>query len=140
MKGISPIVAAVLLIAITMTMAAALAYWSQGFVGSRLPSTNTSAGQCDLAQFEFLSCKYNSTAQSITFVLNNIRTVPLSDLAAFIQFSDGAVSDGIALNGTLGTGAEAIKGYTISGGIPSNFSLVTIKTNCAELIKTHTCK
>lgn len=140
MKGISPIVAAVLLIAITMTMAAALAYWSQGFVSSRLPSTNSTGGQCDLSQFEFLSCNYNSGAGSLTFVLNNIRTVPLSDLTAFIQFQGGGVSNGIALNGTLGTGADAIKGYTISSGVPSNFSLLTIKTNCAELIKTHTCK
>ena len=41
MKGISPIVAAVLLIAITMTIAGGLALWATKLVGQQLPEPET---------------------------------------------------------------------------------------------------
>jgi len=136
MKGISPIVAAVLLIAITMTIAGVLAYWSSTFVSTSLPGENSTTAQCRLAQFEFLNCRYNSTSQNLIFSLNNVRTVDLSKLVAFVEYPNGTVSNGTALNGTF-SGGE-IRSYTVAN-VPSDFSNLAIKTNCPELSRTNSC-
>ena len=136
MKGISPIVAAVLLIAITMTISGVLAYWSSTFVSTTLPSENITTAQCRLAQFEFLNCRYNSSSQNLIFSLNNIRTVDLSKLTAFIEFVNGTVTNGTALNGTLPSGE--IRSYTLAN-IPADFANMIVKTNCPELSRTTTC-
>jgi len=136
MKGISPIVASVLLIAITMTIAGVLAYWSSTFVSTALPTENVSLAQCRVAQFEFLNCKYNSTSRIITFSVNNIRTVDLGNLTAFIEYPNGTVSSGIPLNESLA--ANTIKSYLISS-IPSDFLNLLIKTTCPDLSRSNTC-
>lgn len=136
MKGISPIVAAVLLIAITMTIAGVLAYWSSTFVSTTLPGENITTAQCRLAQFEFLNCRYNSTSQNLIFSLNNVRTVELLKLAAFIEYPNGTVANVTSLNGTLPSGE--IRSYTLAN-IPSDFANLVVKTNCPELSRTNVC-
>ena len=91
LKGISPIVAVVLLIAITMTIAGVLAYWSSTFVSTGLPVENSTTAQCRVAQFEFRACRYNATSQVLAFTLNNLRTVDLSKLTASVEFPNGTV-------------------------------------------------
>lgn len=137
MKGISPIVAAVLLIAITMTIAGVLAYWSATFVGKQLPESETET-QCKLANFDFFSCKYNATTRNITFSLTNRMTVELKDLTAFVNYPNGSVSSGISLNGTLKTGTEAIKSFSVSD-VSSDFSSILIKTHCPNVEASSTC-
>ena len=138
MKGISPIVATVLLIAVTMTLAGVLAYWSSTFVAQRLPAINASIARCDLAQFEFLDCRYNSTSQNAIFSLDNIKNVDLINLTAYVQYSNGTIlpSTGINLNQSLP--ASSIRSYSVSG-VSSDFSSVLIKTNCPELSRSNAC-
>ncbi|MEM5797467.1 MAG: archaellin/type IV pilin N-terminal domain-containing protein [Candidatus Aenigmatarchaeota archaeon] len=137
MKGISPIVAAVLLIAITMTIAGVLAYWSSTFISTTLPTENVTTAQCRVAQFEFRSCRYNSTSQTITFSLENVRSIELSNLTAFIEYSNNTVSSGIPLNQSLPP--ATIKSYAVSG-ISPDFSKIIIKTtNCPELSRSDVC-
>jgi len=136
MKGISPIVAAVLLIAITMTIAGVLAYWSSTFVSTSLPTENITTSQCRLAQFEFLNCRYNSTAQTIIFSLNNVRSIDLPNLTAFVEYSNGTVASGVSLNQSL-PGAT-IRSYSISS-ISSDFANLLIKTSCPELSRSTGC-
>lgn len=136
MKGISPIVAAVLLIAITMTIAGVLAYWSSTFVSTSLPTENASLAQCRVAQFEFLNCKYNSTAQAMTFSLNNVRTVDVGNLTAFIEYGNGTIIGGISLNQTLS--ANTIKSFSVSGVSP-DFSNLLIKTGCPDISRSTVC-
>ncbi len=136
MKGISPIVAAVLLIAITMTIAGVLAYWSSTFVSTGLPAENITTAQCRLAQFQFQTCRYNSTSQVIAFSLNNLRTADLGNLTAFIEYPNGTISNGISLNGSLV--ANTIKSYTVSG-VFSDFSNILIKTSCADVSRLDPC-
>ncbi|MBI2547246.1 MAG: hypothetical protein HYW23_02255 [Candidatus Aenigmarchaeota archaeon] len=76
MKGISPIVASVLLIAITMTIAGVLAYWSSTFVSNTLPGENTTTAQCRLAQFEFLLCNYNTIHKRHHIKSNPVKRQP----------------------------------------------------------------
>ena len=136
MKGISPIVAAVLLIAITMTIAGVLAYWSSTFVSTGLPTENVTTSQCRLAQFEFLNCRYNSTAQTLVFSLNNVRSIELSNLTAFVEYGNGTVSSGMHLNQSLP--GSSIRSYSVLG-VLSDFSNLIIKTNCAELSRSVSC-
>ena len=136
MKGISPIVAAVLLIAITMTIAGVLAYWSSTFVSTGLPTENATTAQCRVAQFEFLNCKYNSTGQTIVFSVNNVRTVDLGNLTAFIEYGNGTVSSAIPLNQSLPP--NTIKSYSVSG-ISAEFSNILIKTGCPDVSRSTTC-
>lgn len=136
MKGISPIVASVLLIAITMTIAGVLAYWSSTFVSTSLPTENSTMAKCRVAQFEFLNCKYNSTAQTIIFSLNNVRTVDLGNVTAYVEYSNGTVSSTIPLNQTLP--ANTIKGFSISSVSP-DFSKLLVKTNCPDIDKSTEC-
>lgn len=136
MKGISPIVAAVLLIAITMTVSGVLAYWSSTFVSTSLPTENVTTAQCRVAQFEFLNCRYNSTAQAIVFSLNNVRTVDLPNLTAFVEYSNGTVASGVSLSQSLPSGT--IRSYSVSG-VTSDFSNLIIKTSCPDLSRSNTC-
>lgn len=135
MKGISPIVASVLLIAITMTIAGVLAYWSSTFVSNTLPGENTTTAQCRLAQFEFLLCNYNTTSQIMTFSVNNIRATTLN-LTAFVQYTNGTISNPIPLNDSLA--ANTVKSYTLTA-ISSDFSNLLIKSNCPELSRSNSC-
>jgi flagellin-like protein len=137
MKGISPIVAAVLLIAITMTIAGVLAYWSANFIGKQLPDTGTET-QCKLANFDFLSCKYNSTTGNITFSLVNRRNVELKNLTAFVNYANGSSSSGAILNSTLNIGSDAIKSFSVSG-ISSDFVSIIVKTQCSDVEASNTC-
>jgi len=137
MKGISPIVAAVLLIAITMTLAGALALWATKLVGEKLPSPETEV-ECKLANLDFLSCKYNSTTKNVTFTLTNRRNVELRNLTAFVYYTNGSVSTGVELNGTLKTGTEAIKTFSLTG-VSSDFSSIIIKTHCPDVETSSSC-
>lgn len=136
MKGISPIVAAVLLIAITMTIAGVLAYWSSTFVSTTLPTENTTTSQCRVAQFEFFNCKYNSTSQTIAFSLNNVAIVDLGNMTAFVEYSNGTISNAISLNQSLPS--NTIKGFSVSG-ISSDFSNILIKSSCPGLSRKTAC-
>ena len=135
MKGISPIVAAVLLIAITLTLAGALALWATNLVGKQLPATETEI-PCKLANFDFLSCKYASSTGILTFTLTNRRNTELKNLTAFITYSNSSVSAGVSLNDTL-KGTD-VKSFSISG-IPSDFDSILIKTHCPEVEASNSC-
>lgn len=132
MKGISPIVAAVLLIAVTMTIAGILAYWSASFVEKGLPTNET---QCSLARFVVDTCSYNTTSNKITLRLDNRRNVDLSNLKAFIYYANGTVSAAIPLNETLA--GNTIKSFVISQ--TENFAQIVVKTQCPDVTANSTC-
>ncbi len=134
MKGISPIVAAVLLIAITMTIAGVLAYWSSTFVEKGLPVENQTTADCRIAQFEFLRCSYNSTGGNLVFSVNNVRGIPL-ELVAYVEYVNGTITEN-PLNATLN--GNSIRAYSVTGVSPG-FSRLLIKTSCPELSRASVC-
>jgi len=136
MKGISPIVASVLLIAITMTVAAILAYWSSSYVKGKLPSTEDD--KCNVANFDFYLCRYNSTSRIIVFSLVNRASVELSNLTAFINFLNTSTSSGISLDASLKTGTESIKSFSIPD-ISPDFSSILVKTQCPTIEASSVC-
>lgn len=136
MKGISPIVAAVLLIAITMTIAGVLAYWSASFIGKSLPGANETDVTCKMANFVIGSCSYTNSTKKLNFILDNRRSVDLTDLKLFLYFPNRSVSAPIPLNGSLGANSPA--GFSISD-ITSDFSSIEIRTSCPEATASITC-
>jgi len=137
-KGISPLVAAVLLIAATMSLAGILAYWASNFVKTALPDTNSSQTTCQFSDFQIYQCSYSSTDKIISFVLYNYRTIPLSALTATIfDVNNFPTWSNVTLNGTLP--ASQFIGYSITG-IPSNFTKMVITTSmCPSLMHDTTC-
>ena len=135
MKGLSPIVATVLLIVFTMSLAGVVAFWSRGLATGSSSQTSLSS-QCKAAQFEFLNCHYNSSGQTVVFSLNNVKGTDISNMKAFVEYKNGTFSSEVPLNSDLPSGG--IKSYLLAG-IPSDFSKIVVKTNCPELTRDNPC-
>ena len=137
-KGISPLVAAVLLIAATMSIAGILSFWATSFVRTQTKQfeNQTSSSECNFADFRIYQCVYNSSTQKVNLILENIKTVELKELKLYVEYSTGNVSSPISLNGTLPNGA--IKPYVITD--ISNFTDIIVKTQCPELSVKDDCK
>lgn len=133
MKGISPLVASVLLVAITMSVAGILAFWVSSYTGQTLPKINRTEEECRFSNFEISSCIFNNATSNLTITLRNIGQYDLSQLKAQIFLTDGTVSQPISLEGVLPRGEY--KTYIISTGIPFNkFSKVVVLTSlCPQL-------
>jgi flagellin-like protein len=137
-KGISPLVAAVLLIAATMSIAGVLAYWASSFVRGALPTVNVTT-ECQYADFNIYSCSYNKTDGTGTLVvtLHNYRTVPLKNFSVITVFPNASVGGPYSLTGgDLSPGAY--RSYTRSN-LP-DFSRIIITTgNCPEVSRETDC-
>lgn len=84
MKGISPLIAAVLLIAVTMAIAGVMASWATTFSGGRLSSASTESeciGSLDISSLKF-------TDQNITLKVRNLGEVNLTGLKANVEYDD----------------------------------------------------
>jgi flagellin-like protein len=135
-KGISPLVASVLLIAITMTVAGVLALWATGFVKERTGAFNATSPECDFAHFRIYSCTYNSNTSTINLILNNEGNVELKSLTAFIIYSNNSVSE-TPLTGTLPP--NTLKSYSIPG-VASDYTSLTIRTHCPQVSASGGCR
>jgi len=88
-KGISPLIAAVLLIAFTMTIAGLMAAWAQSFVSGQTEELTTAAResqQCTGANFNIDSIKTNST--HVSLVLYNNGGMELNDFDVFLTYEN----------------------------------------------------
>lgn len=139
MKGISPLVASVLLIAITMTIAGAIAYWASNFVSQQIRGfeNQTVASECNFADFSIYSCSYNSTTSNITLILENIRNVELRDLAIQVIYPNGTIST-IPLNETLPVAPFNLKSFRFFAS--PDYSKIKITTHCPTVTKESLCK
>jgi len=129
-KGVSPLIASVLLIAATMAIAAILSYWASNFVRTALPDQNSTTVNCQFVDFQISRCAYyNST---LYFDLYNYRTVPITNLIATVFDVNGAPTwTNISLNNTLNPSIPLT--FSING-IPSNFTKVLITTSMCPIV------
>jgi flagellin-like protein len=131
-KGVSPLVAAVLLIAATMSIAGILAYWTSGFVKTTLPDVNQTQMECKYAGFKIYQCTYSNTSLQLSLTLNNYRTVEVKEMMVYAFFPNGTTSTGFKLNETLVPGE--FKTFTITS-FPQGFSKIVISSLlCPEII------
>ncbi|MEM5879511.1 MAG: archaellin/type IV pilin N-terminal domain-containing protein [Candidatus Aenigmatarchaeota archaeon] len=141
MKGISPLVASVLLIAITMSVAGILAFWVSSYTSSTLPKMNRTE-ECRFSNFEIWNCRLDRTTGTLTFVLHNIGQYEILDLTSFIVLTDGTVTPMIKLNSSLIVGEY--KSFILPNSttnVPSEkFSKLIIGTGaCPDLSKEAVC-
>jgi len=136
-KGVSPLVAVVLLIAATMSLAGILAYWASSFVRTSLPEVNKTQQECQFMDFRIATCTYQSSTNTMTLILDNFRAVEVKSLAVTIFDSAGIPLSPIALNESLPSGQY--KGYSISMS-SGNFTKIVVGTMfCPELKRETGC-
>ena len=136
-KGISPLVAAVLLIAVTMTIAGVLAYWASTFVRGQ---TDTFAdepitGECNFGNFLIDACSYDSGNERLTFILDNIGTVNLKNITAFVIYSDNTLN-ATQTNQSIDSGE--LKSISIDG-VSSGYTTVRVRTHCPNVFEETRC-
>lgn len=138
LKGISPLIAAVLLIAVTMTIAGVLAYWASTFVkgGLEQSSNQTVATECNFANFVVDACSFNPASGRMTFILDNIGTVGLSNISVFVIYPDNSINSS-SVNGTLSSGT--LRSFSVDGVSPG-YSKVTFRTNCPTVSEDTSCR
>lgn len=138
-KGISPLIAAVLLIAVTMTIAGVLAFWASSFVqqGLEQSSNQTVATECNFGNFLVDACSYDSGTGRLTLILNNIATVDLKNVTAYAIYPDGTLNQTTLAGDTLTSGS--LRSYVATGVTPG-FNTINIRTHCPNVDARTTCR
>jgi flagellin-like protein len=140
MKGISPLVASVLLIAITMSVAGILAFWVSSFTSQTLPKMNRTE-ECRFSNFEIWKCSLDKSTGSLSFTLHNIGQYEILDLTAYVFTTDNTVSPMVKLNSSLSVGEY--KTFILSNSstnVPAEkFSKLIIATSCPDLSREDYC-
>ncbi len=128
-KGISPLVATVILIAATMSIAGILAYWTTGFIRTRLTEAEgiTGGTKCFGAELELRSGSYDSN--TLHLILDNKKSVDLMLTNLFLLYPDNKLETK-SLNETI-KGNE-IKALNIENVVPE-FLTGEIKTQCPDV-------
>jgi flagellin-like protein len=130
-KGISPLIAAVILIAATMIIAGILAAWTSKFVSEELERAAVVSGgaECFGAQFELHSGSYDGTS-NLKLILDNKKSIDLELTNLFLILSDNTVETKSLENETL-KGNE-IKTITVPN-VSNTFLTGEIKTHCPDV-------
>lgn len=124
-KGISPLIASVILIVITLIAAGALSYWATKI--SRWNAIEENG--CTNAGFRLYSGKYDASAQTFFIVLENTKKTPLKDLIVYLSYPEGRI-DKKSLGGTLE--GNTLKSFNIIN-VEDGFKSGVIKTNCPDV-------
>jgi len=135
MKAISPLVAAVLLIAITLTLAGMVAFWAAALVRGRVADLeNQTLEECMQADFSIYSCSYDNATQRMTLVLNNLRSVDLHNITVWIFYPEKieARPTGRSLP------ANYYDVYKVEN-VTAGYTEVAVRTHCPELERRSRC-
>ena len=137
-KGVSPLVAAVLLIAATMSIAGILAFWASTFVRTQTASfeNQTITSECNFATFEVYTCTYDASASKVLLSLNNNGQITLKTLSAYVQYADGTLTQ---INITDSLPQNSLKQFYLNN-VNSNYQKIIIRTHCPQLSKETACK
>ena len=130
MKGISPLVAAVLLIAVTMTIAGILAYWASSFVRSSLPAINNTDTECAGSNFNVYLASYNSTTKNFTVMLENTGkyNIKISSIDFFYpdKIENHNISEILPVSG-------AVNRFVV-GDVTANYEKYRVVSSCPQLV------
>ncbi|MEM5793628.1 MAG: hypothetical protein QXS48_04890 [Candidatus Aenigmatarchaeota archaeon] len=139
-KGLSPLVAAVLLIAATMGIATILTYWATRFIQSSLPEVaNQSYSPCLYADFQIYSCSYTNstpTKGNITLILKNAMDVELRNLTATVFYGPTIKNYPLKPDNILPK--NIYKGFTIED-VDLPFDKLVITTHCPYVEEESPC-
>ncbi len=130
-KGLSPIVAAVILIAATMSIAGILTFWTTSFITKKLNESSSvnSETSCLGAEFKLNSASFNNG--TLYLRLDNRRNIDLT-LENLYLFYSGNRMETVPLSSFLLKGNE-IKQLPPILDVEPGFVSGKIKTNCPEI-------
>ena len=129
-KGLSPLIAAVILIAATMSIAGILSFWASGFVRKKLAESQNVSEQstCLGAQLKLRLSKYDNTTHTLYLVVDNLSRVDLTLENLYLLYPERMETK--PLHVTLK--GEEMKQLTIDNVTPG-FENAIIKTNCPNV-------
>jgi flagellin-like protein len=133
-KGISPLVATVLLIAITMTLAGIVAFWGASFVRTGLPTENQTqtlqaCTACTSEDLQLFSYYYNSTSGNLDITLQNKCSYTLILHQVVFKYSNG-VTEIKDVNENVPPGLSR---KTVTN-VPQGFVNFMITTTCKNIL------
>ena len=131
-KGLSPLIAAVVLIAATMSIAGILSFWATGFVRKKLTESQNISEEtgCMGADFKLHLAKYDENTHKLSIIVDNTREVDLKLQNVYIFYPNGMKTK--TLNPPILLKGNEMKQFTVDEVDPG-FESVTIKTNCPEV-------
>jgi flagellin-like protein len=132
-KGISPLIAEVLLIGFTVAVASIVILWATSFTKT---STKTISSQaetqmaCTYAGIDFYgSVTYNSTLGILFGYLRNTGNVPLGNISFQVLYDNGTIQNfQNYLSEILPTNVAS---FSLTG-ISSNLNMIYVSTNCTN--------
>lgn len=89
MKGLSPLIATVILIGLTIVVAGILGVWASSFVSQRLETFQNTTPKCDVVNFQIFKCTKSNN--SITVIIDNKSPVSLNGFRFIFVYADGTV-------------------------------------------------
>ncbi|MEM5882836.1 MAG: archaellin/type IV pilin N-terminal domain-containing protein [Candidatus Aenigmatarchaeota archaeon] len=142
LKGISPLVATVLLIAFTVASAAIISFWLIPFLTSITQSTSEEADvqlKCSRGGISLFDLNYNLSSSTLSGKIENTGSVSLGNLALQILYLNSTVekidlcySEGNVIsckNSNLTISPRTLVSFSIK--IPNNYDILTLTTNCS---------
>ncbi len=136
-KGISPLIAVVLLIAATVAVAAILASWATGYSQSKTQEITSKSG-CAMGLVYFLSDEYPKIVGNKIVAVIEVENVPLGSFAFEVIYEeDGVEKTAIlkdVLNTTIAPGrAGSIISENITSFDASSIKKVRVLSNCTDV-------
>ncbi len=138
-KGISPLIAVVLLIAATVAVAAILANWATSYSKIHTEEISSKTG-CTMGLVYFLSNEYPKLVGDRIVAVLEVENVPLGDFAFEVIYEKDGIEKTAVLKDTLNTsiapgraGSIVSENLTEYGIDPSSIKKVRIITNCSEV-------
>lgn len=137
MKGISPLVASVILIAATMSIAGILSYWASSFVQRGLTESGntTQESQCLSSLFRVYSGRYANASKSLTIILENQRLVDVSLSNVYLFYPNDELKS-FNISGVIA--GNELKTFNVSG-IDPGFVSGEVRSTCPQVIATFKC-
>lgn len=144
MKGISPLVATVLLIAFTVAMAGLLSTWLTGFTSSTTQQVTQSSGNtlsCSYGGLSLGSLQYSSTSGTLSGNIENTGTVSLGNFSISIIYSNKTVGQYL-LCSVGGVGANCTAKnislvprdiFTFNLSVSSSYDTIRVASNCSSV-------
>jgi len=137
-KGVSPLVAAVLLISFTMAIAAILATWATQYMSQQTATLTTKGNEanCVYARMQLDTHTYDKNSNQLILIINNDGRIGLQNFTLFLYNGSGIsrisletdVSVTNRQNSTLPAGEP--RSFIVNG--VSNITRFRVVSNCAE--------
>jgi len=131
MKGLSPFIASVLLIAVAITVAGIFSGWFTNFIKSitsLIGGREETRIQCNYGGIALSDLEYNTTSYHLSGYIENIDIIPLGNIDLEI-FYDNATKEEKDLNKVLEPGEKDVFDVTLN----SNYEKIRVMTNCSNV-------